>query len=111
MRTDELRNASGYTDTVDAIVVAMCLDYERRRHEIEKDTLSHRTLMEYRYLNYRVFDGAAEIVGIDDADIYIYEIGRKIGYAKSTLDDVSEFTYKRKKMEVKVSIARSLHLL
>ena len=98
-------------DTLDALVVALCLDYDRRADAIAQSSASHRTDTEYRYLNFKIFDAVAEISGDLLASAYINEIGRHIGYAKSEIDSVSEVTYKRRKSEVKRNIALKLHFL
>ena len=105
------RTACGYTPTLDALVVALCADYARRANAVESERVTPRTGMEYKYLNYRIYEGAAEIVGERYADVYINEIGRKIGYASTKHDAVSERTYKEEKQEVKINVARKLHLL
>ena len=99
-----------YSDTLNMLVVAHCLDFFRRKAEIEAGGCAKRTRMEYVYLNKMITEAAQAIVG-EDHEIYIREIGEGIGYAKSALSDVSEGTYKRRKKEVKISIARKLHLL
>ena len=66
--------------------------------------------MEYEYINRRLREAAGEVVGVDYR-IYINEIGDKIGYAYSRVDGISETEYKERKKEVKLSIARKLHLL
>lgn len=101
----------GYTASVDALVVALCADYDRREVAMKRGSVSRRTDMEYRYLNFRIMEAAAEIVGEAEAYTYINEIGRKIGYARSQIGTASETTYKIKKGEVKLNIARKLHLL
>ena len=95
---------------VERIVVAMCDDFERRERAISEGAVSHRTDMEYRYLNFKIYDAAAEIVGERDAVTFINEIGRKSGYAQTELFTVSETAYKIRKREVKVNIAKRLHL-
>ncbi len=105
------RAECGYTQSLDALVVALCLDYSRRECAIRTERVTPRTGMEYKYLNYRIYEGAAEIAGERYADVYINEIGRKIGYASTRHDAVSERTYKEQKQEVKINIARKLHLL
>ena len=97
--------------TVDQLVVALCADYERRRRAINERCVSHRTEMEYRYLNFKVFSGAEEIVGASDALCMIEEIGARRGYAKSKLYYYSETSYKVKKQQIKRSIAKKLHLV
>lgn len=109
MRTKPMLDIPGYSSTLDALIVAMCADYLRREEAVKEGSISRRTEMEYKYLNYRIFDGASEVVGKEDALTYIYEIGRKIGYAKSKID-ISELTYKNNKLEVKINIAYKLHL-
>ena len=69
-----------------------------------------RTLMEYEYLNRRISDAAKEVAG-DAYIIYIKEIGENVGYAQSAAEDVSEYTYKKVKKEVKINIAKKLHLI
>ena len=98
-------------DTVDMLVVALCADYERRRCAIAERSVSHRTEMEYRYLNFKVYDAAAEVVGELYAPDMIEEIGAKRGYAKSTIEDYSEKSYKIKKQQIKINIAKKLHLI
>ena len=97
--------------TLDILVVALCRDYERRRRAIEEGSFSRRTLMEYRYINFRILEAAAEIVGERDAARFIFEIGEGIGYAKSELYRMSEADYKNKKCKVKRAVAQKLHLL
>ena len=100
-----------YKDSLDNLIVAFCLDYGRRAEEITLDKASKRTLMEYRYINYRMEEAATEIVGARGADIFINEIGKKTGYAYSRIDFLSEAAYKIQKREVKINIAKKLHLL
>lgn len=96
--------------SLDRLIVAFCADYDRRKLAIELRSVSTRTEMEYKYLNHRIFEGAAEIVGAAYAELYIYEIGSGVGYANSRHPASSESTYKREKQEVKHRIAEKLHL-
>ena len=96
--------------TANALIVALCFDYQRRKSEILKGRLSRRTDIEFRYINSKMYDAAAEIVGEELAELYIKEIGEKIGYAYSGVEDVSEVTYKINKRKVKEGIARRLYL-
>ncbi len=93
------------------VVVSLCADYERRRLAILERSVTHRTEMEYRYLNFKLLSAAEEIVGDKDAELMICEIGNRIGYAYSELCDISEVSYKLKKQEVKTNIAKRLHLI
>ena len=100
----------GYRDTLDRLVVAFCRDYFFRKSAIESGEVSKRTRMEYEYINGRIAEAAREIVG-GDYEIYIEEIGEARGYAGSEVLSISESTYKQYKKEVKVNIAKKLHLL
>ena len=100
----------GYRETLDVLVVAFCKDYFNRKAAIADGTVSRRTRMEYEYVNHRIAEAAHEIVG-EDFEIYIREIGEAKGYAKSEMLDISESTYKIYKKEVKINVARKLHLL
>lgn len=101
----------GELDTLDALVIALCADYRRRRSAIERGEASRRTDMEYRYLNFKMLDAAMEIAGTRYGEIYINEIGGRIGYARSQVDHLSEVGYKLEKQQIKQSIARKLHLV
>ena len=96
--------------TLDGLVVALCRDYERRRVAIEKGNFGKRTLMEYRYINFKMLDAAAEIVGLHQAESFISEIGERRGYAKCENPYMSEAAYKRCKAEIKRNIAVKLYL-
>lgn len=102
--------AKGVVDTGELLIVALCADYERRSEALSEGRLPHATEMEYKYLNYKIFDAAAETVGEELAELYISEIGRHTGYAASRVEDVSETTYKLKKSKIKAAIARKLNL-
>lgn len=96
--------------TLDTLVIALCLDYGRREEAILAKSVSRRTDTEFRYYNFKIFDAAAEIVGERFATIYINDIGRRVGYAKTELNCVSEVTYKGYKRMIKDNIAKKLHL-
>ena len=98
-------------NSLDSLVTALCYDYERRKKAISSKTNSYRTDTEHRYLNYKIFAAAAEIVGDEDAEQIIREIGKKIGYAKSEFYTLSEVTYKKYKRLVRDNIARKLNLV
>lgn len=96
--------------TLDALVVALCADYFRRKEAIEARSVVHRTDTEYRYYNFKIYDAAAEIVGESECELYIKEIGEHVGYAYSSVD-TSEQSYKLRKRLVKERIACALHLV
>ena len=110
MRLDDITKCAGYEPTLDRLVVALCCDLERRERAIAERRVSHRTEMEYRYINHRMMEAAEEICG-DRARIYIEEVALRTGYASSSVDNASEVTYKLRKQAMKQNIARYLHLL
>ena len=96
---------------IEAVCESLCKDYFRRRRVVVGRLAERRIVMEYAYINSRIFDAASEIVGVVDAEKYIDEIGRRIGYAKSEIDSVSETTYKINKERIKVNILRKIYYI
>ena len=96
-------------DTLSELICSLCKDYDRRREAIKQNRFSHRVTVEMKYINFKILEGAREIAA-DDAEKYIREIGYNIGYAKTGVEDISEAAYKQKKAEVKMNIAKKLHL-
>ena len=103
-------NDKGYTDTLDSLIVAICRDFFTRTRAIEDKSCKRRTLMEYEYLNRNLVEAAYDIVG-DEYETYINEIGNIFGYAYSEIEGISETEYKLRKKEVKIKIAKKLHLM
>ena len=101
---------NGYTDTLDGVIVALCKDFDRRADTVKEGRCSRRTAMEYEYINRRLLDAVRELAG-DDALIYIREIGGRLGFAYSDIDGASESTYKKLKKEIKLNIAKKLHMI
>jgi hypothetical protein len=97
--------------SLDALVVALCLDYPRERQAIEERSATKRVDTEYRYYCFKIYDAVAEVVGERLVDVFIREIGNRIGYAKSELYYYSEKHYKETKLRVKINIAKKLHLI
>ena len=97
-------------NTLDLLVRALCADYGRREEIILKGTAERRVDNELRYLNFKIFDSISEVVGERHADIFISEIGKSIGYARSGVDCMSEGMYKKYKALVKSNIAKRLYL-
>lgn len=104
-------NGVNLDKSVFELVVAICGDFERRRKLIEEGRLPRRVEMELRYLNVKVYDATVEVVGDDNAEQFINEIGNKVGYAKTQIWDMSECTYKCYKKEVMKNIAKRLYLV
>ena len=97
-------------DSLDYLVKALCLDYRRREAIILSRDAARRVDNELRYLNFKIFDAASEVVGEGRAETFINEIGRSIGYAKSRVDDYCESVYKNYKLLVKENIIKRLYL-
>ena len=98
------------SSSLDVLITALCLDYPRREKAIRDGLSSRRTLTEYRYFNFKIYEAVKEVVGEEFAYVYIKEIGENIGYANTALDTLSEVAYKQRKKEVKENIAKKLHL-
>lgn len=96
--------------TIELIIIALCADYPRREKIILSGNATYRVIMEYRFLNYRIFNAASEVAGYRDAKAFIKEIGEGSGYTASELWRMSESLYKQRKREVKRNIARRLCL-
>ena len=64
-------NTSLISPTVDGVVVALCADYGRRKRAIEERGICRRTDTELRYLNARIYDAVAEVVGEPLAEQFI----------------------------------------
>ena len=103
-------NEEGFSKTLDLLIIAFCRDFDTREQAIREKSRNRRTLMEYEYINRRLIEAAKEVVG-NEYRIYINEIGDKTGYAYSKINYTCETDYKCKKREVKLNIARKLHLL
>ena len=96
--------------TAGALVVALCADYKRRKDMLRLENISRRARAELSYINSKMLDAASEVVGEELAEVYIGEIGERIGYAYSVVTDISEVTYKINKRKVKEAIAKKLYL-
>ena len=96
---------------LDEVIIALCADYSRRAEVISRRNAPYNVIMEYRFLNYRILNAAAEIAGSRDAMFFVKDIGNNIGYAESDLFVLSETVYKERKKEVKENIARRLSLM
>ncbi len=99
------------TSSLDELIRAHCADYERRELLIIEKCMPRRVDMELRYLNYKIYEATSQIVGEDNAGIFIDEIGRRIGYANTLIDDMPERIYKELKKRVRDNIARGLYLV
>ena len=97
-------------DSLDGLIRALCADYGRREEIISSMSAERRVDNELRYLNFKIFDAVAEIVGEARARQFIEEIGNSKGYAKSKIEYISEGTYKRYKWLIRKNIAKRMYL-
>ena len=97
-------------ESLDLLIVALCADYQRRKEVIENRSARRRVDTEFRYLNFKIYDATAEIVGEELAELFIYEIGNKVGYANTEVDSMSESTYKIYKKKIKDNLSVKLYL-
>ena len=96
---------------VSDIVEALCAHYCIRERAIREKSVGARVRMEYIYINSKMLDGAAEVVGSPYAESFIRDIGQGVGYANTEIDAFSEVFYKKSKLAIKRKIAEKLHLL
>ncbi|MBQ7363409.1 MAG: hypothetical protein IJW48_03045 [Clostridia bacterium] len=101
----------GYTDSLDSLIVSLCRDYERREASVRDGRCTGRTAMEYKYINHKISEGAIEIAGERYGRVFIDEIGSRTGFAYSSVDCLGETSYKLLKQDVKLNIAKKLHLI
>ena len=97
-------------DTLDGLIVALCADYDRREEIILGRMAQRRVDNELRYINFKIFDATAEIVGEGRAADFIREIGQRIGFVNAADHYMSEGTYKHYKALVKENLVRKLYL-
>lgn len=92
------------------IVVALAAHFEARERAIAERSVTPRVRMEYVYINSKLLDAAAEVVGTRYARSFIMDIGREVGYVHTEIDAFSETYYKKSKQAIKKKIAERLHL-
>ena len=95
--------------TLDAHLVALCADYDRRERVVRERSSTYRVIMTYKFLNYKILEAAISVAGNRDAPIFIKDIGNHIGYSDTEVA-LSESVYKLRKLDVKLAILRSLGL-
>ena len=104
-----MRNAA-IEKSLDKRVLALCADYPRRVREAARADVSPRVEIELKYINAKIYDSVAEVVGERFAEAFIMDIGGEIGFAKTDVVGMSESTYKIYKKHAKENIAKRLHL-
>ena len=96
---------------VDRLVVAVCGDYERRVRMLRRTTLPPEVRDALAGLNATIDAAIAEVCEVGIRLQIRRDIGERRGARRTPLYCLGEATYKRRKHEAKLSIARALHLM
>lgn len=96
---------------VDRLVVAVCGDYERRVRMLRRTTLPPEVRDALVGLNATIDAAIAEVCEVGIRLQIRRDIGERRGARRTPLYCLGEATYKRRKHEAKLSIARALHLM
>ncbi len=96
--------------SVERAVRAMCEDYERRAAEIRRDKLSPLVLGHYMVLNAKIDGAVASVCEAGICEEMRRDIGNGTGHRFTQLYFLSPKTYKARKKESKLAIARALGL-
>ncbi len=98
------------TKTDELLVDALCAGFDGRAETLRRCAASRRTLMEYAYLNGKIWEAAMEVTANEkESLLFISEIGSRTGYVKSGLC-YGESAYKEKKSAIRKGILLKLHL-
>lgn len=96
---------------VDRVVRAHCEDYDRRRRAIAEGRLSPETLGHYMVLNAKIDRAIASCCEESFCEEMREDIAAAHGHRNSRLYFISPGTFKARKRETKIAIAKALHLL
>ncbi len=97
--------------SVDHAVRAMCEDYERRASEIKRDKLSRLVIGHYMMLNAKIDGAIASVCEAGICEEMRRDIGNGTGHRFTQLYYLTPKTYKARKKESKLAIARALGLM
>ena len=96
---------------VDRLVVAVCGDYERRERLLHRRELPPEVRACLEEMNRRIDAAIAEVCEPGICLQIRRDIGERRGARRTPLYCLGEATYKRRKHEAKLSIARALRLM
>ena len=96
---------------VDRAIRGFCEDYDRRRRAIEEGVLPPETLGHYIILNAKIDRAIASCCDESFCEEMREDIAAQLGHRTSPLIFLSPVTYKLRKRETKLAIAKALHLL
>ena len=93
------------------MVVALCGDYDRRKREIQKNSIDSATLQYYRYLNDVIDAALTEECEEAIRSNMREDIGNGVGHRRTQLYYMAAGTYKKRKRNCKYRIAKKLRLV
>ena len=96
---------------VEHVVRAHCEDYDRRRRAIEEGALPPEILGHYMILNAKIDRAIASCCDESFCEEMREDIAYQKGYQTTPVLYLSPLTYKIRKRETKLAIAKALHLL
>ena len=96
---------------VEHVVRAHCADYDRRRRAIAEGQLPPETLGHYMILNAKIDRAIASCCEESFCEEMREDIAAVHGHRNSRLYFISPNTFKVRKRETKIAIAKALHLL
>ena len=96
--------------SLERAVRAMCEDYERRKSEISRGKLSPLVLGHYMMLNAKIDEAVASVCEEGIREEMRRDIANGTGHRFTRLYFLSPKTYKARKKETKLAIARALGL-
>lgn len=96
---------------VDRLVVALCGDYERRVRYARRTTLDPALREAMLSINERIDAAVAAVCEAGICRQIRRDIGERRGARRTPLYCLSEATYKRRKHEAKIAVAKAFHLM
>lgn len=96
---------------VDRMVVAICGDYDRRERILRRSAAAPEVLAYLAELNRTIDRAVAEVCEAGICRQIRLDIGERRGARRTPLYCLGETTYKRRKHDAKIAIAKALHLM
>lgn len=97
--------------SIEHTVRAVCEDYPRRKRAIAEGKLPAETLGHYMIVNARIDDAIASCCDASFCEEMREDIANHTGHRATRLTFLGVSTYKLRKHETKLAIARALHLI
>lgn len=96
---------------VEHAVRGVCEDYGRRKLEIEKGKLPPETIGHYMVINAKIDNAIASCCDESYCEEIREDIGASKGYRNTKIAYLSYGSYKTRKKECKLAIAKALNLI